>query len=167
MKKIIIAALSTNLVLGKHGRLPWSLPKDEKHLKTIIQDGWLLTGRTSFQSVQGDDLFYDRSDVIILTRQSEFSAQDKHIAHSLEEAYAKADQEDAHCLYILGGARVYQQTLDDADQLILTHVHATVEGDAFFPEIDSENWQQVRREDHPADEAHTYPFSFVWYNRIS
>lgn len=165
MEKIIVAALSKNNVLGRQGALPWSLPRDEAHLKDLIQDGWLLTGRTSFQSAQGDDLFADRSDVIILTRQQGFSALGRHVAHALHDAYAKARQAGADKLYILGGATVYQQTLGDADQLILTHVHATVKGDAYFPAIDAKDWQEVRREDHPADHQHTYAFSIVWYER--
>lgn len=166
MKKIIVAALSKNHVLGKQGELPWSLPKDEAHLKRLIQDGWLLTGRTSYQSAQGDDLFAGRSDVIILTRRPNFSAAGKHIAHSLEEAYAKAEKAEAERLYILGGARVYQQAIEDADRLILTHVHTTIEGDAFFPTIDNSQWREVGREDHSADDRHTFPFSFVWYERL-
>lgn len=151
--------------MGHQGELPWSLPMDEAHLKHLIQDGWLLTGRTSFQSTQGDDLFSDRSDTIILTRRQGFTAPGKHVAHTLHDAYAKARQAGADKLYILGGANVYQQAMDDADQLILTHVHATVQGDAYFPEIEPEDWREVRRENHPADHQHTYAFSFVWYER--
>lgn len=166
MEKVIIAALSENHVLGKQGELPWSLPRDEQHLKNLIQDGWLLTGRTSFQSSQGDDLFSQRSDVIVLTRQQDFSVPDKYIAHSLKSAYAKAAKAGADCLYILGGSRVYQQAIQDADRMVLTHVHAKVEGDAYFPEIAPNTWREIRREDYPSDEAHTHPFSFVWYKRI-
>jgi len=43
----------------------------------------------------------------------------------------------------------------------LTKVHATVDADTFFPALDAADWEQIAREDHPADERHAYGYSFL------
>jgi len=165
MEKIIIAAISENRVLGKEGALLWDLPDDEDHLFSMIQDGWLLTGRTSYESAQGSRIFADRDDVLVLTSQEDFPLDQGLVVHSLEDAYRVARQNKASTLYILGGARVYQQTLDDADRMVLTIVHEHFDGDAYFPEWSSDQWAETQRTFHPRDERHDYPFSVKWLER--
>ncbi len=165
MEKIIISAISRNLVLGKEGTLLWNLPDDEEHLLSLIRDGWLLTGRTSYESAQGSRIFAGRDDVVVLTSQEGYQPEIGKVAHDLKEAYRVARRAGTDKLYILGGAKVYQQTLDDADRMVLTIVDGVFEGDAFFPDWSSTNWKEVNRTYHPRDEQHTYPFSFVWLER--
>lgn len=165
MEKIIIAAISKNRALGKEGSLLWNLPDDEKHLLSLIKDGWLLTGRTSYESAQGSRIFADRNDLMVLTSREDYSPEQGQVVHTLSDAYTTAEQAGANILYIMGGATVYQQTLDDAQRMILTIVDEALEGDVFFPEWSPSNWQETRRVFHPRDAQHTYPFSFVWMER--
>lgn len=165
MKMIIVAALSRNRVLGKEGELLWNLPDDEEHLLSVINDGWLLTGRTSYETAQGSRIFDGRNNVVVLTSRKDYQPGGAQVAHNLNDAYRAAKEAGADKMYILGGARVYQQTLEDADQMILTIVDATFDGDAIFPDWSTDNWKEMKRVDHPRDEQHAYPFSFIWLER--
>lgn len=165
MKKVIIAAKSDNDVIGKDEDLPWKLPADEAFFKSQIQDCWLLTGRASFESPQGRELFQDRSDVIVLTRRPRYGAEPGHVAHSIDAAFQLARSHGARRLCILGGAQVYRQTMDRADELIITEVHAEVAGDAFFPPIDPNAWREATREEHRRDADNPYDYAFVRYQR--
>ena len=76
------------------------------------------------------------------------------------EAQAVPDRRQE--VFIIGGASVYAQALPLADVLHLTEIEATApQADVFFPAIDPDEWQEVRREGHPADERHAVPFAFV------
>lgn len=165
MHIVLIAAKSDNNVIGRDNDLVWDLPADQKFLEEQIQEGLLLTGRKSFESSQGAELFEDTSRVIILTRQHGYQAGQARIASSLDAALEIAEQHSAQRLCILGGAAVYEASMPLADQLIITEVHGTFEGDAFFPKIEEKVWKEVWREDHQKDEKHAYGYSFVKYER--
>ena len=52
-----------------------------------------------------------------------------------------------------------------ARRIYLTHVHADVPGDIFFPTFDPLQWADVAVEDHPADERNAYAVTFVTLER--
>ena len=54
-------------------------------------------------------------------------------------------------------------TLPAADRLYLTQVDAEVEGDAFFPDIDLDQWQQVS--ERAPELTDTHPYRFVILDR--
>jgi len=166
MEKVVIAAIAKNRVLGKDGSLLWNLPDDEEHLLSLIQKGWLLTGRTSYESAQGSRIFADRDDVLVLTSREDYSLEQGKVVHHLSDAYRVAEEAGANYLFILGGAKVYQQTLEEADRMVLTIVDETFEGDAFFPDWTSSNWKETKRVFHPRDEEHDFPFSIVWMDHL-
>lgn len=165
MQKIIIAAKSDNNVIGKDGGLPWHMPADEAFFRRTIADGWLLSGRTSYESNQGTSLFHQDRDFIIVTRQEDYEAPGGIVVHSLEAGFAQAAANDADKLYVLGGGEIYKQAIDEVDQLIITEIHTEIEGDVFFPEIDHNKWREVSRADHPSDADNPYAYSFVVYER--
>ena len=166
MQTSIITAKSDNNVIGKAGGLPWSMPADEKFLLEKIQEGYLLTGRKSYESNQGSTLFDDRQFVLITRREDYDPGPGGSIAHSIEEGIAHARAQQAKQLWILGGAEIYRQAMPYADDLYITEIHTQVEdGDAFFPAIDPADWEEKWRKPHPADEKNDYPYTFVYYRR--
>jgi dihydrofolate reductase len=165
MKVIIIAAKSDNNVIGRDNDLVWDLPADQRFLDEQIKKGLLLTGRKSFESSQGAELFKDTSRVILLTRQEDYQAGQAKIASSLEEALKTAEEHPVQRLCVLGGTSVYKAFMPHTDQLTITEVHETFEGDSYFPEIDPDVWKEIWREDHQKDEENPYDFSFVKYAR--
>lgn len=167
MNIVIIAAKSDNNVIGKGGELPWSMPADERFFFRQIKDAYLLTGRKSYESQQGSQIFRD-ADHIVLTRRADYQPGHRgKVAQSWEEAINTARRDGAGRLCILGGGAIYHQAMDKAGQLIITEIHTTVEeGDAFFPEIDPAQWEAYARYPHPADAENPYPYTFSFYRRI-
>ncbi|MCB0581455.1 MAG: dihydrofolate reductase [Phaeodactylibacter sp.] len=166
MEKLIIAAKSDNGVIGKNGELPWHMPADLDFFSRQIEGGYLLSGRRSYESEQGETIFKDKPFVVI-TRQEGYQPKGGRAAHSLEEGIATAEADGARRLCILGGGEIYRQALPVADRLIITEVHTVVEGgDAFFPDINPEHWKEYKRESHKKDSRNPYDYSFVFYTRI-
>lgn len=157
----IIAAVANNGALGKDNDLIWHLPADLRRFKKITLGHYLIMGRKTFESLPGA---LPKRTTIVISRNKDFKPEGCLVTQSLEEAIELAKKHDEHP-YILGGGEIYRQALPYADFLDLTHVHHDFEADTFFPEIDPDQWEEIGREDHPADEKHRYPFSFVQYKR--
>ena len=166
MEKVIIAAMSDNRVIGIDGGLPWRLPADLAFFFRQIEGCYLLSGRKSYESDQGKEIFQDKPFVVV-TRQKGYEPQGGKVAHSVEAGVAIAEADGAERLCILGGGEIYRQALSIADKLIITEVHTRIEnGDTFFPDIDPQHWKEYKRESHKKDEDNPYDFSFVFYTKI-
>ena len=162
MKISVIAAMSQNRVIGRDGALPWHLPTDLARFKSITTGHTVIMGRKTFESV-GKPLPNRRT--IVITRNNDYRCADVFVAHSLDEALDHAAQQDE--VFILGGEAVYRMALSRADCLYLTIIHATIEGDTYFPTLDFDDWKLVEDERHEADDRHAYAFSFRRYERTS
>jgi len=158
----IIAAVADNGVIGKGDGLPWHLPADLKHFKQTTRGHTVIMGRKTFDTV-GHPLPDRRN--IVLSRNAKAKCPGAEVVSSMDSALALAH--DATEVFILGGAEIYRLALPRVDRMVLTHVHANVEGDTHFPEIDFSQWHEADRREIPADEANTYPMSFVVYERLS
>jgi dihydrofolate reductase len=165
MKIILIAAKSDNNVLGYQGDLPWHLPGDLAFFEAQIKTGFLLTGRTSYASPQGQEVFANRSDLVVVTRQKDFKIEHGFVAHDIEAAFALAKSKGVERLLVLGGAEIYAQTIHLADELIITEVHGTFQGDSFFPAIDPQEWKEISRTNFPADAVNAFAYSFVRFEK--
>jgi dihydrofolate reductase len=156
----LIVAMAQNGVIGRDNTLPWRLPEDLKRFKTFTLGKPLLMGRKTFESI-GRPL--PGRDNFVLTRDRSWSAAGVSVVHSVEEALASAagNQE----LVAIGGAEIYRLVLPFARRIYLTHVHADVPGDTYFPEFDATQWADVECRVHPADERHAYPVTFVTLER--
>lgn len=164
----LIAAASENNVIGARGNLPWKLPDDWKHFKELTSGHPIIMGRKTFASI-GRPLPNRRN--IVITHREGWSADGCDVVHSLDEAFRQAlsfelSALSASELFIIGGGEIYRQALPRADRIYLTRVHAMVEGDVTFPALPPSEWREVNREEHPADERHQHPFTFLVYERI-
>jgi len=156
----IIAAVAENNALGKDNQLIWHLPADLKRFKKVTLNHHIIMGRKTFESL-GKPLPNRTS--IIITRNKNYQVEGCIVVNSLEQALeaAKTDENP----YILGGAEIYKQALNIADELDLTFVHHKFEADAFFPKIDISVWKETSREDFKADEKNKYDYSFVKFEK--
>ena len=161
MKISVIAAMTDDRVIGIENRLPWKLPNDMKWFRQHTLGKPIIMGRKTFESF-GSRPLPDRTNIII-TRDKTYRAQDSVVVHSIDEALQAAGEVDE--VMIIGGASFYEQMLPRADRLYLTFVHADVQGDACFPEIDFSEWDEVERIDNVADEKNLHPHSFVILDR--
>jgi dihydrofolate reductase len=167
MKVSLIVAAAQNRVIGRNNNLPWYLPNDLKYFKQATMGKPIIMGRKTYDSI-GKPL--PGRPNIIITRNSEFTAEGVIVARSLKDAIAQAEDlafiNGAEEVMIIGGAQIYAESLPSADRLYLTEVHADVEGDAYFPEYDANDWQEQGREDFTAIDPNPYDYSFVVYDRV-
>ena len=167
MKRSMIVAMAENRVIGINNKLPWYLPNDLNYFKQVTMGKPIVMGRKTFESI-GKPL-PGRANIVI-TRNQAWQAQGVKVAHSLEQAYslaeaiAEIDGQDE--LMIIGGDQIYQSSLPEIDRIYLTKVHASVEGDAWFPEVNWDEWQELGREDFPAEGPNPYAYSFIVYERV-
>jgi dihydrofolate reductase len=164
MRITLIAAISDNRALGKDNALAWDIPADRVFFREHIRDHVVAMGRRTYESNQGEEAIPYR-EVIVITRQAEYQGGEAHVAGSLPEAYQLAREQGEAELFILGGGKIYEQAMADADRLIITEIHTQVEGDAFFPEIDPTQWHEASREAHASDADNPHPYEFVEYRR--
>ena len=152
---IQIAAATENNALGKDNKLVWHLPNDFKRFKEITSGHYIILGRKTFESFPKP--LPNRTHVII-TRNKNYKAEGCIIVNSLEEALNKVPKnQDA---YIIGGAEIYKQSINITDKIELTRVHTTCQADAFFPEINLNDWKLIFEEIHTKDEKHNFDYTF-------
>lgn len=164
MKISLIAAVAKNNVIGKDNDMVWRLPDDFKRFKALTTNHYILMGRKSFESLDG--LLPNRTHIVI-TRNKDYSVPMGHyVFHSLEEGLDFCKAKNVDDLYIIGGGEIFKEALPFADQMQLTEVNASPEGDSFFPEFDHTNWKVTFNEFHPVDERHQYSFTYMDYERI-
>ncbi|WP_413615168.1 dihydrofolate reductase [Halomonas cupida] len=161
----MIAAMSRNRVIGVDNQLPWYLPEDLKFFKRMTQVKPLVMGRKTFESI-GRPL-PNRLNIVV-TRDTAFQHDGVRVCHDLVSAIEMADQhatvDAADEIMVMGGAQIYAQALPVAQRLYLTEVDIELEGDAFFPELDLSQWQEVDSvAGTPADGQPNY--RFVRYER--
>ncbi len=159
----LVAAASINNVIGKNNQLLWHLPNDLKFFKNTTWAMPVIMGRKTFESLHQQPLRGRFNIVISRNPQTMETQPNVKTAFSLQEAIAIAGTTDAKEVFIVGGGQVYEEAMPIANRIYLTRVHASIEGDIFFPAINSNNWQQIANTDFQADEKHAYAYSFqVW-----
>ncbi len=158
----MIAAMDEERGIGKDSGLPWHLSTDLQHFKEITMGHHLIMGRKTYQSI-GKNLA--GRTMIVLTRDREFQADGCLIAHSLPEAFTIAEGRGEEEVFIIGGASVFRESLPLADQLYLTRVHAVVDADTFFPELNLAAWELTSERHYEADESDQYPFTIQHFIR--
>ncbi|HYM60872.1 MAG TPA: dihydrofolate reductase [Thermoanaerobaculia bacterium] len=156
----VIAAVSANGIIGRGGALPWRQSADLKRFKALTMGHHVIMGRKTFDEV-GRPL--PGRPTIVVTRNRDFTPAGTRSVGSLEEALALAENDPE--VFIVGGGEIYVQALPRAGRLYLTRIHAEVEGDTQFPEIDASEWRLIDSEHCEADENNQYPYSFLTYER--
>lgn len=156
----IIAALADNGVIGRDNRLPWRMPADLAHFKRLTMGKPIIMGRRTWESLPG--LLPHRTHIVI-TRDRDYRVEGGFVVHSLPEALEFAG--DADEMMVVGGARLYAQTLPLASRMYLTLVHEQIDGDTVFPDYEQAEWRETSREHHAADRRNPHAYSFVTLER--
>lgn len=164
MRVSILVAAARSGVIGRGGELPWRLPADLRFFKRVTMGHHLIMGRKTWASI-GRPL--PGRTMVVLTRSPGLELAGATVVHDLPEALALARAAGDTEAFVIGGAEVYARALPLADRLYLTRVHADVEGDVRFPDLDEHRWVEVAREEHAADEHHAHAFAFCTLERRS
>ncbi|MGD8829927.1 MAG: dihydrofolate reductase [Pseudomonadales bacterium] len=166
MEISLIWAMAENGVIGRDATLPWRLPMDMQFFMTATMGKPVIMGRRTFESMKAP--LPGRTNIVI-TRDPDYSRTGIKVAANFAEALkiarAQCVVDGTDEIMIAGGADIYRLGLAVATRLYVTRVHADVEGDTYFPEVDFSLFEEARTESFPADEHHEYPFSISVYNR--
>lgn len=153
----LIAAIGKNKEIGRHNEMLWHLPKDFKHFKAKTTGHTIVMGRKTLESLPG--ILPNRKH-IVLTRNKDWKHENVEVVHSIKEVL------DMHKpLFIIGGGEIYREFLPYADVMELTRVDAAFDADAFFPQINFNEWQCTYSEQNEADEKHKYAYRFETWKR--
>lgn len=162
MRLSLVAAVATNGVIGADGEMPWHYPEDLRHFKETTMGHPVVMGRRTYESIERrlDGPLPGRTNVVLSRRDSLELPDGAVHARDVDEAIdlaAAALDADRETVYVVGGATVYDALVDEADELVITEIPESPDGDTHFPDVGSE-WTVVDR----TDGDHV---SFVTYRR--
>ncbi|WP_067223032.1 type 3 dihydrofolate reductase [Marinomonas gallaica] len=162
----LIVAMSTNRVIGINNSLPWHLPNDLKYFKQVTMGKPIVMGRNTYESI-GKPLPGRRN--IVISRNPDYQPDGVDVVSSLDAAIKLGEDIcliDGHEeVMIIGGAQIYALALPRVDRLYITHVDAEVNGDAFFPEVDWDNYEKIGEESFAAEGPNPYDYRFSVYQQ--
>lgn len=153
----LLVAAAENNAIGKDNQLLWHLPNDMRFFKNTTWGMAVIMGRKTYESV--DKPLPGRFNIVI-TRKTDWQRDGVIVAADLQDALKKAAETNCNEVFVIGGGEIYKWAMDIADKILITRVHATLDADTFFPEIDENKWQLVANQDFEADEKHKYAYSF-------
>lgn len=160
-----IVAVAEDHAIGKDNHLPWHLPDDFKFFKNKTMGKPMLMGRKTFESLGG--VLKGRLHIVI-SRQKDLNLPEGVLLfHDISQGTARMEAENTDEGFIIGGGKIFEETMHLLDRMYITLVHTTIPGaEAFFPHIDHTHWKLVWHEDHAADEKHKYAFTFQQWERV-
>lgn len=153
----IIVALDENRLIGANNKLPWHFKEDLQYFKEVTTGHDIFMGRLTFESI----LSYRKQPLpnrhhYVATRTANYELDAVTTVSDMEsfiKGYPKAKE-----LFIIGGAKIYEQLLPLADRLYMTHVKHTYEGDTWFPEVNFDMWVATKN-------AETEDLCWMMYER--
>jgi len=157
VKLSVVAAVAANGVIGTEGRMAWHYPEDLAHFRETTVGHPVILGRRTFEAIRdrlGGPL-PDRHNVVLTTR-PESLPEGVVGVDSRAAARREARSTGATTAYVVGGASVYEQFLPEADELVLTALRESFDGDTTFPAVDWDNWRELDRQHHEAFDIVTY-----------
>ena len=133
----LICAFSKDRVIGNGNALPWSLPADLQRFKNLTEGNSIVMGRKTFESI-GRPLPNRRN--IVMSRDKKLKISGVEVVFSVEEVLSFYKESNDKDLFVIGGSHIYKLFEPYCDNLMITYIDKIFEGDAFFPEIDWNNW---------------------------
>jgi dihydrofolate reductase len=147
----IIVAMTRTGIIGKDGGLPWRLPEDMRHFRRTTMGSAVVMGRKTFESI--GKALTGRETIVVSRTLPE--RDDVIVCRTIEDALATGEGRGGE-VFVAGGSEVYRQALRVVDRLLVSHVREEFQGDATFPELDSEVWHAVSREQYADFEVVDY-----------
>ena len=157
----IIVAVASNNAIGKNNELLWHIPEDLKRFKKLTLGHCIIMGKNTWYSLPRRPL-PGRTNIVLTDDPCE-CIEGCISAYSVEDALAKCEKGKE--IFIIGGGSVYKQFFAMADRLYITHVYKDFDADTFFPEIDTDSWQIIEREDGMKTDDHEFEWSYITYQR--
>jgi len=159
LKISLIAAFAKERVIGKDGKIPWSLKEDLKHFRNKTEGCSVVMGRKTYESI-GRPLS-NRLNIVMTRTPKKIKGVTEVINKERAMEIASAFSEE---IFIIGGERVYEEFLPLASKMYLTEINVKVKGDAFFPNWNLNDWNELSRKDCK-DLNQNIEYSFLEYVR--
>lgn len=158
----IIVAKAKNNIIGKENQLIWHLPADLKHFKEITSGHTIIMGRKTFESL--GRILPNRKH-IVFSQNPDFKVNDENvqIVHSMLEIQQYIESEEEN--FVIGGAMIYNLLMPHVTKMYVTEIEEEFEGDAFFPRVNPEIWEETSREKGIKDEKNNLDYYYVTYRR--
>ena len=157
---IIIVAMGKQNQIGLNGTMPWHLRDDLQNFRKITSGHTIIMGRKTFDSI--GKALPKRMNYVITSQPARINVYEVCSFNSLEKAIDKAKMFD-NKIFIIGGASIYEQSLDVADRLIISHVDYTGDADTYFPNIDFNQWKAVEKQSFTKNEQNDFGFEVIQY----
>jgi dihydrofolate reductase len=157
----LVAAAARGGVIGRDSGIPWRLPEDMQRFRALTMGHPVVMGRRTWESLPDRFRPLPGRRNVVVTRNPDWTARGADRAGSIEDALRLLDGESA--VFVIGGGEIYTAALPLADELLLTEIHAEIEGDTYFPRWDRDDFDEVGREEHTS--ADGTRFAFVTYAR--
>lgn len=168
VKIVLVVAIGENGVIGRNGALPWHLKSELQHFKRVTLNHPVVMGRRTFQSLKRP---LPQRTNIVLTRKAGEAQAGVIYASDLDEALAlaraDAKRRGVDAIMVIGGSDVFARTLPMADRLELTRVHASPDGDVWFPDLDPAHWTETHRERRERGPDDEFDYTICTYERAA
>lgn len=143
LKISLIVAVGLNNEIGICNKLPWKSPSDLKNFKEITENGIIIMGRKTFESLP--KLLPNRKHIVITRKDKNnlVSTNSEVLFYSsIEEALDDCRNKEIERVFIIGGSSIYKQVIDKdlINELYITSINWTGTADKFFPKIDLNDW---------------------------
>lgn len=141
MKKIIISAVAKNGVIGKsNGEMPWHVKEEFKHFKNTTFGFPIVMGRKTFETL-GKPLKGRLNCIVTKNKNYRVPFEEVKIFNDLEESFEYLEKANEKKIFIIGGGKIYEQSIYIADEMIISYMNFDAEGDVYFPKIDKNIWK--------------------------
>lgn len=161
----LIYARSENHCIGKQGQIPWRLPDEFAHFKRTTMGRPIIMGRKTYEDHQS--ALPGRLNIVVTSNKDYEVAEGVELAHSLDDAIARAEREhhDNGEIFVIGGVGLFEQAFKQAGRVYETVVHTTLEGDTYLPTFDFTGWDTAILHEHPADDRHRFAWTATRHER--
>ncbi len=156
----MIFAMGSNRVIGRNGRMPWNLPGEMAYFRRTTWGHPVLMGR---KNVRVDRQAAGRPHQHHLLEKYRLCAHSCSVIHSVEQFFLEEYRGSEQEIFVIGGEQIYRLFLPYANRLFMTLIHHEFEGDAYFPEVDEQEWEVVseRKAEDEGDSPYDYSF-LIW-----
>jgi dihydrofolate reductase len=146
MKKIIIAAVSRNNIIGFENRIPWNIAEELQYFKKITNNNVLLMGRKTHEAI--GKILPGRINLVLSKKKRSNRANNLLYYPSINDAIKYAEKINPENLFIIGGSEIYLQTINLVDELLISRIPFEVEGNKYFPEVNNSIWEKVETKNY-------------------
>lgn len=158
----MIVAMGENRVIGKDNTMPWHLPNDLQYFKKTTTGKTIIMGRKTFDSL--GRVLPNRKHVV-LTRSNDSFPEEVDVIHDIDDIFQYIENNKEEEIFIIGGGQLFKLMLPYTDRLYVTLIDQPFSGDVYFPEIDENEWELIRKEKGLKDEKNPYDYYYLVYER--